>query len=97
MYDFFKNCKNSIISLGGGFLKTENLGFVIYLKASFDYLFNNLLEKEKYKRPLLNDEKLARILYNERLSIYEENANLIIDIENKSIKDILNEILKRIK
>ena len=97
LYDFFKNCKDCIISLGGGFLKTTNLGFVIYLKASFDYIINRLKDEEKIKRPLLKDEKFARNLYNERLSIYEKNADFIIDIENKDLQDILSCIIKRIK
>ncbi|TNO40372.1 shikimate kinase, partial [Campylobacter jejuni] len=39
----------------------------------------------------------AKRLYNERLNKYEQKANLILDVENKSIDELVIEIKKVIK
>lgn len=82
-----KNIKNSIISVGGGFTKLKGLGKIIYLRASFNYIFLRLKD-EIASRPIFNDLNRAKEIYLNRLELYEKNADLIIDVENKSIKDI---------
>ncbi|EAL7231055.1 shikimate kinase, partial [Campylobacter coli] len=54
-------------------------------------------ENEIAKRPLFYDEVQAKRLYNERLNKYEQKANLILDVENKSIDELVIEIKKVIK
>ncbi len=100
MADFFCGIKNASIATGGGFIKALNLdkiGFCVYLRADFETLKKRLNSKEKAKRPLFYDENKAKILYNERLSLYEKKADLILDIENKSTKELLCELKERIK
>lgn len=75
----------------------DKIGFCIYLKASFEYLKKRLSENEIAKRPLFYDEVQAKRLYNERLNKYEQKANLILDVENKSIDELVIEIKKVIK
>ncbi|WP_232364887.1 shikimate kinase [Campylobacter aviculae] len=98
--DFFSSCNNACIASGGGFIQVKNLekiGFCIYLKASFEYLKKRLNEDEIAKRPLFYDEIKAKKLYNERIKSYEDKADIIIDIENKSIDILMDELKKAIK
>ncbi|HEF9346396.1 TPA: shikimate kinase [Campylobacter coli] len=100
MSDFFSSCEKACIATGGGFVNVSNLekvGFCIYLKADFEYLKKRLDENEISKRPLFYDEVQAKRLYNERLNKYEQKANLILDVENKSIDELVIEIKKVIK
>ncbi len=99
-----KNVKNTIISTGGGFYKVQNLkkiGTVIYLKSSFKGIMNKIKShpnsKAKLaKRPLLADEKEARKLFKKRVKEYAKKADIIINVEEKSNKKIIKEILKRL-
>ena len=96
----FLYMKNYIISTGGGFVKVkklDKLGKIVYLKADFDFLKNRLSKEDIEQRPLFNDEKKARQLFNERLALYENLSNLTVCVEGKSIKDIVYEIKKDLK
>ncbi|MBM0636830.1 shikimate kinase [Campylobacter sp. VicNov18] len=100
MADFFIHCQKACIATGGGFIHVsnlENIGFCIYLKASFEYLKKALNASEISKRPLFCDEIKAKKLYNERLNKYEQKANFILNVENKNINELLSEIKKVIK
>lgn len=100
MADFFCSCSGACIATGGGFINVSNLekaGFCIYLKADFEYLKKRLDENEISKRPLFYDEIKAKKLYNERLSKYEQKADFVLDVENKSIKELLDAVKKVIK
>lgn len=96
--------QNTIISTGGGFYKQENLeniGTVIYLKSSFEGILTRIKKapnsKAKIKkRPLLKNKKEALKLYNQRSVEYEKVANIIVDVENRDIDLVVNEILGRI-
>lgn len=83
------------------FFKVENLdriGAVIYLKSSFDGILKRLKEHENAdlklaKRPLLTDENKARALFEERSSLYEAKADIIIDVENRSVNEITQDLI----
>lgn len=95
MANFFSTFIGASIAAGGGFIGVSNLekiGFCVYLRADFSYLKNRLSKEELTKRPLFCNENEAKKLYNERLKIYENKANLVLDIENKSIQELLNEM-----
>lgn len=97
-----KNVKNAIISTGGGFVAVKGLdkiGKVVYLKARFDYIIERLrnsenADKKFAKRPLLNDLEKARELHKSREKLYEKKADIIVNVEDKSIKQIAKEIKK---
>ena len=97
--------KNTIISTGGGFYKQENIkkiGKVVYLKSSFQGILDRInnspnAESKLKKRPLLQNMEEALKLYNSRVKEYEKVAKIVIDVENKDIKDIVKEILGQIK
>ena len=99
-----ESVNNTIISTGGGFYKQENInkiGKVVYLKSSFQGILDrinaasNAANKLK-KRPLLQNMEEAMKLYNLRAKEYEKVAKIIVDVENKDIKDIVKEILGQI-
>lgn len=100
-----KNVENTIISTGGGFYRQENIkniGTIIYLKSSFEGILKRIKKapnaKNKLKkRPLLQNKKEAMKLYNIRVKEYEKVADIIVDVENRDLKDIVKEILGQIK
>lgn len=100
-----KCVKNTIISTGGGFYKVDNLkkiGDVIYLKSSFEGILKRLksapnAKTKLTKRPLLQDQEKAKELYKKRVKEYEDIADFTIDVEEKSTKKIIKEILKNYK
>lgn len=95
------NVEKTVISLGGGMpIREENqklmdaIGSVIYLRARENTILKRL-EGDK-KRPLLNGEKIEeRVgnLMNERESIYEKAAHMFVDTDEKTIKEIVEEIV----
>ena len=99
-----KNVSNTIISTGGGFYKQENLnkiGKVVYLKSSFQGILDRINEapnaqNKLKKRPLLQNIEEAIKLYDSRVKEYEKVAKIVVDVENKDIKDIIKEILGKI-
>ena len=90
----------AVISTGGGFYAVKNLnkiGTVVYLKSSFEGIINRLknsenAEKKFAKRPLLADLQKAAALHAQRDGAYEKKADIVIDVENKSVKKIVKEI-----
>ena len=100
-----ENVTNTIISTGGGFFKVDDLskiGKVIYLKSSFDGIIERLKAqpnaKQKFnKRPLLKDIAKAKVLFDERASHYEAKADIIINVEQRNINKIIDNILEEIR
>jgi shikimate kinase len=99
-----ESVNNTIISTGGGFYKQENInkiGKVVYLKSSFQGILDrinnapNAANKLK-KRPLLQNMEEAIKLYDSRAKEYEKVAKIVVDVENKDIKNIVKEILGQI-
>ena len=99
-----QNVDNTIISTGGGFFKQENIhkiGKVIYLESSFQGILNRInnapnAKAKLRKRPLLQDLKEAKKLYNQRIEDYKKVSDITINVENKDMKDIIKEILGNI-
>nr|WP_110483088.1 shikimate kinase [Candidatus Karelsulcia muelleri] len=104
LYNFLKKKKYYIFSVGGGtpcyqnnILLMKKYSKIVYLKAEINTLFSRLL-KEKENRPLIS--KLSNNdLYNficdslkKRLCFYKK-ADYTIDIDKKSILDIVKEII----
>ena len=96
------NVKSTLISCGGGFYKVNNLkklGTVVLLDASFEWIHKRLKNAKNSKaklakRPLFQKEKDAKKLYNERVEIYRQVADVIVDVEKLSTKEILEQIHK---
>ncbi len=46
------------------------------------------------KRPLFQDRKKAKELYNSRIKEYEKCADIVVNVEKRDPKDIAKEILE---
>lgn len=90
----------SVISTGGGLpLREENaailkkMGFVIYLRVKPDTIENRL--ENDTKRPLLQGKdarKKIESLLEYREPIYEYGAHMILDVDESTVSDIVEEI-----
>jgi len=97
-----QNIKSTIVSVGGGFYNVKNLnklGVVIHLNASFEYIYQGLLnspnaKRKLKKRPLFQNLSEAKKLYKKRVPIYKELSDYNINTEQKSYKEIAKEIQK---
>jgi shikimate kinase len=106
--DFIENNTDFILSLGGGtpcyannhlFLQNNDV-ISVYLKASVNSLTERLKDKRE-NRPLLKNlseeelqEYIAKHLFDR--NYYYQKAKHIINVDNKSKKEIVNEILELI-
>ncbi|AKJ53293.1 shikimate kinase [Campylobacter lari] len=100
LVSFLTCVQNCSIASGGGFIeqkKLKNIGIIVYLKASFDYLLQRLSKEKLTTRPLFANINNAKILFDQRVKKYEKKADIIINIENKSIKELIKEIKKEVK
>ena len=97
------NVQNAVISTGGGFFQVKNLkkiGTVIYLKAEFDWILRRILDapnakKKLKKRPLFQDVKKAKELYENRKEKYEAVADLVLDVTKKEWDELAKEVLEK--
>ncbi len=97
--------KNTLISTGGGFYKQKNLkkiGLIVFLDSPFDAIIQRIKEhpnaaKKFKKRPLLNDLKAAKKLYDQRRPEYLALADIVIDVTDKSAQECAKELLKKVK
>jgi len=91
---------NSVISVGGGFptavQNLQDLGFVIYLDIDFDFMVSELskYKDEIEKRPLMQNLDMARAIYDSRKDVYKSQADLIIQIKQKNLNDVVDEVEK---
>lgn len=95
-----KTTRHKIISTGGGLpLREENrvllkeLGTVVYLRATAQTIYERV--KHDKSRPLLQGEdpqEKIRTLMAQRSVLYEQAADVIIDVDGKSFDAILHEI-----
>ena len=93
----------SIVSCGGGVvLREENVlkmrenGVIVYLSATAETIYKRV--RRSTNRPLLNGnmnvEYIAQLMAK-RLPIYENAADIVIDVNNKEKSDVVSEILQR--
>jgi len=100
-----KNVSKTIVSTGGGFFKVKGLGkndIIVYLHSSLENIVKEMLghpkaKKKIKKRPLLQDMKKAAELFDERLPLYRQVADIEINVENMSEDEIAAKIIKKIK
>ncbi len=104
--DWIEQCiTGTFISCGGGFYKVNNLkelGTVVLLDASFEWIHHRLKSAKNSraklaKRPLFSREKEARTLYDEREKAYKDVADVIVNVEDKSLDEVVAEIAKKCK
>lgn len=98
--DVLKERKGCVISVGGGLpVREENrtllrqLGKVIYLKAGPDTVYERI--KGDTTRPLLQTEdpmRKIREMMAAREEKYQAAAHMVIDVDGKTVADIIEEI-----
>lgn len=104
MIDELTSQSNVVLATGGGaVLDAENRkhlagrGFVIYLSAPIEQLFQRT--SRDTRRPLLQTEnprqKLEEILA-ERDPLYREVADLVVVTDNKPVRNVTTQLLKKI-
>ncbi len=104
LYDI-QAMENVVVSCGGGVvLREENVlamkkdGVVVWLTASPETIFERVKDDEN--RPLLIGNKNVTFIQNmmkERQPKYESAADIVVNTDGKSVKDICNEVLERIQ
>ena len=96
-----------VVDCGGGIIETEenikiikNTGIVIWLQASVNTIKKRLEKDSKNIRPSLTGisitEEIEDVLLK-RLPLYKKAADYVIDTENKTIKEIADEICALLK
>lgn len=93
---------NCIVSCGGGtVLREENVkymrsnGVIVYLSATPETIYARV--RNSTNRPLLNGNmnvEYIRELMGKRQPIYENAADVVIDVNGKEKHEIVNEILE---
>jgi len=86
--------KGQIIATGGGlpiYSTIPEKSLIINIDADFDVILNRLPERERAKRPLLQDESRAKALFDERIDTYKELAHFSVDA-NQSIPTFIHVI-----
>ena len=101
--DWIECCvQGTLISCGGGFYQVKNLknlGTIVLLDASYDWIYRRLstaknAKNKLAKRPLFAEPKKAKRLYAQREKAYKELADLVVNVEGKSLDEVLEEIRK---
>lgn len=91
----------SVVSCGGGVVLNDKnreilreSGITVLLQAKPQEIYNRL--KNNNDRPLISgSNKLKKIskIYEERLPLYEEAAEIITDTDNKTPEEIVDELI----
>jgi shikimate kinase len=97
-----QNSDNTVISTGGGIIMNninmeclKKNGVVIYLQHSFETA-EKRLDKEN-PPPLFRDKQKAKELYFKRLPLYKKYADIIIETDTKTLQEVTNEIVEKVK
>ena len=97
-----------IVALGAGAaLQPDNQdiiqqGYIVYLQASLDYLQQRVRLSNKQHRPMLsqpNDTEQAQCvanMYTQRTPIYERLAHVTVNVGQRSVWQIVNDIQQRL-
>ncbi len=96
--------RDSIISTGGGVIlnpknidNLKNNSKLFFLNASIDTLIRNL-NFSRVNRPLLSGNDLRKkveSLYSARISLYLTYADFVIDVNNREIAEIVEDIINK--
>lgn len=94
--------KHSVIATGGSVVygreamqHLKKIGTVVYLKLSYSAIAERLGDL-KQRGVTLREGQTLEQLYDERIPLYERYADVTVDCENKSIREIVAEISARL-
>lgn len=93
------NIKGTVIATGGSVVYSEKsmahlkeLGKIIYLHLSYDEMHSRLTNI-KTRGVVLKDGYSLLDMYNERLNLYKEYADATIDCDNKTVEEVVEQIV----
>lgn len=93
--------KHSVIATGGSVIygreamrHLKEIGTVVYLKLSYESIADRLGDLKQRGVTLKEGQTLSQ-LYDERVPLYERYADVIVDCENKTIREIVAEVAQR--
>lgn len=99
--DEFSGMSNIVLSTGGGCVETPEVrdflrqrGVVIYMEVSLETQLSRL--KHDKRRPLLQGENPREVLiklWEEREPFYENIADFTVMTDNRSVRDVCDDIL----
>ncbi len=94
--------KHSVVATGGSVIygreamnHLKKIGTVVYLKLSLEAIAERLGDL-KERGVTLREGQTLQQLYDERVPLYERYADITVDCEGKSIREIVAEISARI-
>lgn len=94
--------KKSVIATGGSVIYGKEamehlaaIGTIVYLELPYEEIESRLGDLTK-RGVALKEGQTLRDLYEERTPLYEKYAQITIDCEGKSIRDIVTEISQKI-
>jgi len=87
---------NQVIASGGGAILSENNRFYMQLKGTIVWIRRDVSKLETKGRPLSKNEEALKIILKSRYEIYKNIADFGIDINDRSIDDCVEEIVRGI-
>lgn len=94
--------RKSVIATGGSVVYCPNamkhlneIGTIIYLKLTYESIEERLGDLTQ-RGVALKENQSLRDLYDERIPLYEQYANMTVDCEGRNIREIVTEINKRL-
>lgn len=95
----YASINHRVIATGGGVIVNKSIlddlkkpeGKIIFLNASFETIILRLAEDRS--RPLFNNREEAKALYEFRQPLYLKYADQIIEVDQKSIEAIAQEVV----
>lgn len=95
--------ENSVIATGGSAVyckeameHLKEIGTIVYLKLDYT-LLKKRLGNLKGRGVVLKNGQTLKDLYEERVPLYEKYAEIVVDEEERSIQENVQEILKALK
>ena len=95
--------EKTVIATGGSVIYGEEamehlkgIGLVVYLKVSYNSLVKRLGNLLKRGVAIRSGNTLLD-LYNERIPLYEKYADVVIDEEDKDIREVVNMVMEELK
>lgn len=93
--------KQTVIATGGSVIygpaameHLKKIGTVVYLKLSYDTIRKRLGDLDERGVTLRKGQTLSD-LYQERTPLYEKYADIVIDCEKKSIREVVLEVVPK--
>lgn len=97
------DCHKAVIATGGSVVygkeamkHLSEIGTVVYLKVGYDEI-NGRLGNLKGRGVVLKDGQDLKSLYEERVPLYEEYADIIIDETGKNVEETVQELIFQLK